>query len=67
MLVRVSRRIFSFSYLGFIKPSSTPSAMDFTALDISCLDVYARHTFKVALKKKKNNVKLKQPHKFYRN
>ena len=38
-------------YLGLIRPSSTPSATLFTAFDISCLDVYARHTFKVALKK----------------
>ena len=53
MLVESPGGFFVFSYLGFIKPSSTPSAMDFTALDISCLDVYARHTFKVALKKKR--------------
>ena len=47
-----------YSYLGFSNPSSTPSAINFTALEISCLDVYARHTFKVALKRRKSIIRI---------
>ena len=36
-------------YLAFDKPSSTPSAINLTTFEISCLDVYTKHTFKVSL------------------
>ena len=42
-------------YLAFNKPSSTPSAINLTAFEISCLDVYAKQTFKVALEEVNTN------------
>lgn len=48
--VEISCQSTTKDHLGFSKPSSTPSATDLTALEISCLDVYARHTFRIALR-----------------
>ena len=44
-----------YMYLAFNKPSSTPSAINLTAFEISCLDVYAKQTFKVALEEVNTN------------